>query len=249
MDSTTRSTNAYVVYSSQAAAIISASKLNGTIVLGRHLRADYLGRPSKVDNRRCVFVGNLNFVDEETFEEPQEDDEKHRRRPKGREPADLEEGLWRVFSQAGKVDSVRVVRDRETRVGKGFAYVQFSDENAVEAALLMNGKKFPPMLPRTLRVVRARKVKLRNKDSDATTRTLQRTLDQRGRRSNSRKAETGSGRSWVFEGHRASKKVDGKSKRTKPKARSGSKPNNRSSHRAAAFRAAGGKRRDSDRVA
>jgi nucleolar protein 12 len=56
------------------------------------------------------------------------------------------------------VESVRVVRDKTTRVGKGFAYVQFKDENAVEKALLFNGKAFPPLLPRTLRVTRAKNV-------------------------------------------------------------------------------------------
>jgi nucleolar protein 12 len=35
--------------------------------------------------------------------------------------------------------------------------VQFYDENSVEAALLLDGKKFPPLLPRNLRVVRAKR--------------------------------------------------------------------------------------------
>ena len=43
-----------------------------------------------------------------------------------RAPADVEEGLWREFGKAGTVESVRVVRDGKTRVGKGFAYVQFT---------------------------------------------------------------------------------------------------------------------------
>ena len=54
------------------------------------------------------------------------------------------------------MESVRVIRDSTTRVGKGIAYVQFDDQNAVEAALLYNEKKFPPMLPRKLRVSRAK---------------------------------------------------------------------------------------------
>ncbi|KAL8964397.1 MAG: hypothetical protein Q9183_004478 [Haloplaca sp. 2 TL-2023] len=85
-----------------------------------------------------------------------DDDTKTARKKKA--PSDVEEGLWRQFSKAGSVESVRVVRDATTRVGKGFAYVQFKDEVAAEKALLFNDKKFPPLLPRVLRVTRARKV-------------------------------------------------------------------------------------------
>ncbi|KAK9418130.1 putative RRM domain-containing protein [Seiridium unicorne] len=156
MSTTTKSTNAYVVYSSPLAARAALKALNGTIVLDRHLRADSVAHPSPVAHRRCVFVGNLGFVDDETVLTTDADGEtKAKKRTKT--PADFEEGLWRVFSQhAGKVESVRVPRDAKTRVGKGFAYVQFYDGNDVEAALLLDGKKFPPMLPRILRVSRAK---------------------------------------------------------------------------------------------
>ncbi|KAF2099319.1 RNA-binding domain-containing protein, partial [Rhizodiscina lignyota] len=142
MDATTKSTNAYAVYSTKEGAREAAKHLNGTVILDRYLRVDEVAHPAKVDHRRCVFVGNLGF-----------------------EPSDVEEGLWREFGKAGIVESVRVVRDAKTRVGKGFAYVQFTDENAVEAALLFNDKKFPPMLPRKLRVVRAKGMKRNQKNS------------------------------------------------------------------------------------
>ncbi|KAI1946505.1 Nucleolar protein 12 [Ophidiomyces ophidiicola] len=154
MDSTTKSTNAYIVYNTAAAAQ-KALSLNGTIVLGRHLRVDSISQPAPVDNKRCVFIGNLGFVDEEQMESATEDGKKQR---KPKPPADVEEGLWRIFNEhAGPVESVRVVRDPSTRVGKGFAYVQFHDQNGVEAALLLDGKTFPPMLPRKLRVNRAKR--------------------------------------------------------------------------------------------
>lgn len=129
MESTTKSTNAYVVYSSHSAARLAVSGLNGTVVLDRHLRVDSVAHPAGVDHRRCVFVGNLGFVDDETIlkikidEEGKEMAEKKKRT---KVPMDVEEGLWRVFGkEAGKVESVRVVRDPVTRIGKGIAYVQF----------------------------------------------------------------------------------------------------------------------------
>lgn len=125
MDSTTRSTNAYAVYSTLLAAKEAVIKLNGTIVLDRHLRVDGLAHPAKVDHRRCVFVGNLTFVDDETKINEAANEQNQKPIRKGKEPADAEEGLWRVFSKAGSVESVRVIRDKSTRVGKGFAYVQF----------------------------------------------------------------------------------------------------------------------------
>lgn len=125
MDSTTKSTNAYAVYSTPLAAKEAIIKLNGTVVLDRHLRVDRLAHPAKVDHRRCVFIGNLTFVDDETKINGTADEENQKPIRKGKEPADAEEGLWRLFSKAGSVENVRVIRDRSTRVGKGFAYVQF----------------------------------------------------------------------------------------------------------------------------
>ncbi|KAG5938945.1 hypothetical protein E4U59_003430 [Claviceps monticola] len=155
MGATTKSANAYVVFSTPAAARLVAAKMNGTVVLGRHIRVDSVAHPSPTDHRRCVFVGNLGFVDDETVINTNADGETVEKK-RTKVPADAEEGLWQTFSKAGKVENVRVVRDPKTRVGKGFAYVQFYDTNDVEAALLLNGKKFPPLLPRILRVVRAK---------------------------------------------------------------------------------------------
>ena len=126
LDATTKSTNAYVVYSTQIAAREAVKRLNATVVLDRHLRVDSVAHPSKVDHRRCVFVGNLGFVDDESNIQANEEEQGHaKKQKKSKPPSDVEEGLWRQFSTAGIVQSVRVVRDRATRVGKGFAYVQF----------------------------------------------------------------------------------------------------------------------------
>ncbi|KAH8675424.1 hypothetical protein BX600DRAFT_452638 [Xylariales sp. PMI_506] len=156
MSATTKSTNAYVVYSTPLAARAALKALNGTVVLDRHLRVDSVAHPTPTAHRRCVFVGNLGFVDDETVLNTNAEGETTTKK-RTKVPADIEEGLWRVFGkQAGRVESVRVPRDPNTRVGKGFAYVQFYDGNDVESALLLDGKKYPPMLPRILRVSRAK---------------------------------------------------------------------------------------------
>ena len=160
-DATAKSTNAYAVYKSTAMARTAVSKLNGTIVLDRHLRADSVAHPAKTDHRRCVFVGNLGFVDDESAIVSAENEDRLERtegakKRKAKPPGDVEEGLWRQFGKAGTVESVRVVRDAKTRVGKGFAYVQFQNGDVVDLALLYDGKKYPPMLPRKLRVTRAK---------------------------------------------------------------------------------------------
>lgn len=133
MDTTTRSCNAYAVYSTPAAARKAVSKLNATQVLERHIRVDSVAHPSPTDHRRCVFVGNLGFVDDETVMNTDAEGVTTSKK-RYKVPSDIEEGLWRVFNQkAGKVESVRVIRDPKTRVGKGFAYVQFYVSLKLEA--------------------------------------------------------------------------------------------------------------------
>ena len=250
MDQTTKSTNAYVVLSSSTAAATVVSKLNGSIVLDRHLRVDHSSTSSKPDHRRCIYVGNLPFVDEEKPLE-QTDDNGNIRRARPKTPADAEEGLWRTFAKAGTVTSVRMIRDKETRIGKGFAYVQFENENGVEAALLFNDKKYPPMLPRKLRVMRATKpTSKRNADraggdgKRTSTHSVQdRPSTDKSRSGNTdRRNKVSSGaKAFVFEGHRASNTAP---KASRNKKRS-SKPVNRSARRGAVFKASGGqKKRD-----
>ena len=177
MSATTKSTNAYAVYSTPLAARTALKALNGTVILDRHLRADSVAHPTPIDHRRCVFVGNLGFVDDETVLNINAEGETQTKK-RTKVPADIEEGLWRTFgTSAGKVESVRVPRDPKTRVGKGFAYVQFYDGNSVEGALLLDGKKFPPMLPRPLRVSRAKDPR---KTALATERTRKTRLEASG---------------------------------------------------------------------
>lgn len=274
MDATTPSTNAYVVYSTTQAARKAPAALNGSIVLDRHLRVDSVAHPAEVDHKRCVFVGNLDFVDEEPNESSDEGsdeeskDKKKKKKKKRSAPADVEEGLWRTFnehtgtsssSNKGNVESVRVVRDRATRVGKGFAYVQFYDPNCVEAALLLDGKKFPPLLPRKLRVVRAKKVKKKPSQgagSGANATELggarmslhgraEKLLGRGGAaklKAADSKPKSATDKPLVFEGQRASESGPKFKVKTKSRGAAKGKPKTRSSRRGAAFRAAGGKK-------
>ncbi|KAJ5902839.1 Nucleolar protein 12, partial [Penicillium taxi] len=256
LDETTPSTNAYAVYTTAQAARKAPTALNGTIVLDRHLRVDSIAHPAAIDNKRCVFVGNLDFVDQESPED------ENGKKKKARAPADIEEGLWRVFNEntgdtkdkkaKKNVESVRVVRDSTTRVGKGFAYVQFYDGNSVEQAILLNEKKFPPLLPRKIRVTRARKMPKKRDDSGGKNPRMaeaQKTLQGRaskllGRAGAAKVKEQGkgsiAGNGMVFEGHRA---TEGSSRVLKVKSKkSKGRPKNRSTYRAAAYRAAGGQK-------
>jgi nucleolar protein 12 len=256
MDATSKSTNAYAVYSTKVAAREAVKKLNGSMLLKRHLHVDSLAHPMKVDHRRCVFVGNLPFVDDES-QTPVAEGEK----PKKNKPAsDIEEGLWVHFAKCGKIESVRVVRDAKTRVGKGFAYVQFVDENGVEAALQLHEQKFPPMLPRKLRVTRC-KAEKKNKDkprgpppSKASGPSGKPGAGYKQKLTEEQKSQQGRARSmlgkvakaqtkegFVFEGHRASER-HGKSG-LKFKGSGGKKkgPNGRKS-RSAGWKKTGGKK-------
>ena len=113
MDATTKSTNAYVVYTTKLAAREAAARLNGSIVLDRHLRVDCVANPAEIDHRRCVFVGNLGFVDVDTNIKAAEGKGGNDPPRRAKEPADAEEGLWRQFEKAGTVESVRVIRDKQ----------------------------------------------------------------------------------------------------------------------------------------
>ena len=219
MESTTRSTNAYAVYTTKIAAREAVKRLNGSVLLKRHLHIDSVAHPAKIDHRRCVFVGNLPFVDDESQVPTAEGERK-----KGKIASDVEEGLWTHFAKAGKIESVRVVRDAKTRVGKGFAYVQFYDENGVEAALQYNEQKYPPMLPRKLRVTRCKAEKKMKKVTPRLappTKTgangkagyvAKMTDEQKSQQGRARSmlGKVAKAQGFVFEGHRA-KEGQGKS--------------------------------------
>ena len=62
-----------------------------------------------------LFVGNLPFSTDEN---------------------DLQE----MFESFGDIDEIRVITDRETGRSRGFAFVTFTEKEAADSALSMNGK-------------------------------------------------------------------------------------------------------------
>ena len=110
--------NAYVVFSSEEEAEKSL-KLNGSLLSGRHLRVDVVAKkPNEIkmeETRSSVFVGNLPFTADE-------------------------EKLRSCFTDCGNVESVRIIRDTKTGIGKGFGFVTFSDKSGVMFAVRQNKK-------------------------------------------------------------------------------------------------------------
>ncbi|KAJ3859457.1 hypothetical protein EV359DRAFT_50814 [Lentinula novae-zelandiae] len=119
---------------------------------GRVLRTS-----SDVDPKRCVFVGNLDFESKE--EDVRAYFEGIISAEKGPRPGEGTEEKDAKARSEGWVIRVRIIRDKDTQLGKGFAYVQFADRDCVDeilAAALEPGKlKFAK---RKLRVERCKTI-------------------------------------------------------------------------------------------
>lgn len=111
------SVNAYVVFKDKTPSRKASGRLNGHVFDHHHLRVDHVAHPAPRDNKRTIFVGNLDFEEKE-------------------------ETLWRYFNHHtdNDVELVRVVRDSKTNMGKGFALVMFKDSLSVNKALFLNDK-------------------------------------------------------------------------------------------------------------
>lgn len=125
--------NAYVVFSEKEPSLKCISKLNASLFEHTHLRVDHVAHPAPKDNKRTIFVGNLDFEEKE-------------------------ETLWRYFNSKtdNDVESVRVIRDSKTNLGKGFALVQFKDTLSVNKSLLLNDKPMSDEKKRKLRISKAK---------------------------------------------------------------------------------------------
>ncbi|XP_050978020.1 RNA-binding protein 34 isoform X1 [Labeo rohita] len=120
--------NAYIIFKEEAAAA-GALKWNGKeIEPGFHIRVDRVSKHSgQHDHKRSIFVGNL--------------------------PYDITElPLREHFEECGTVEAVRLVRDRDSGMGKGFGYILFESPDSVMLALKLDGSK---LLERKIRVKRS----------------------------------------------------------------------------------------------
>lgn len=125
--------NAYVVFK-EAETVANALDANGNLIDGNHICVDKADRKAQADSKNSVFVGNLplNVTDED---------------------------LWNCFEECGTVQSVRVVRDRNTGMGKGFGFVTFRGLDSVALALEMNGTEISERAIRVMPVEKRKAAK------------------------------------------------------------------------------------------
>lgn len=140
------------------AAKAAVEKCDGTVFMERMIRVDVVGREavekgkeSVGDPKLAVFVGNLDFASKEedlrAFFEGVVSAE--------RGPPPLKEDEEGVKKPNNWVTRVRIVRDKETQLGKGFAYIQFADRECVDEVLALEEQKLK-FAKRKLRVQRCK---------------------------------------------------------------------------------------------
>ncbi|KDQ33347.1 hypothetical protein PLEOSDRAFT_1032576, partial [Pleurotus ostreatus PC15] len=134
------------------AALLAAKEADGTTFMERIIRVDVAEKSSSPslretmgDPRLSIFVGNLDFASTEQdlrvyFEGVVATE-------RGPPPESDKESTW--------VTRVRIVRDKDTQLGKGFAYVQFIDRECVDELLSMEEGKLR-FAKRKLRVQRCK---------------------------------------------------------------------------------------------
>ncbi|KAK3580373.1 hypothetical protein CHS0354_001488 [Potamilus streckersoni] len=116
---------AYICFTTKEGAQ-KALESNGMQVEDLHIHVDLASQSTEKDKNRSIFVGNVPFDIEE-------------------------EALRNHFHDCGKIENVRVIRDRKTGLGKGFCYVLFHSKDSVSLALKLNNSK---LQKRQLRVMR-----------------------------------------------------------------------------------------------
>ncbi|CAA7261564.1 unnamed protein product [Cyclocybe aegerita] len=153
------------------AAFQAASKCDGSLFMERMLRADLVGKnrgkaaPRKDDDgvevpagileadpRLSVFVGNLDFASKE--EDLRAFFESVVTAERGA-PPEKDDGTMSETKKSSWVTRVRIVRDKDTLLGKGFAYVQLADRECVDELLALEESKLK-FAKRKLRVQRCK---------------------------------------------------------------------------------------------
>ncbi|KAF8624390.1 hypothetical protein AX15_005876 [Amanita polypyramis BW_CC] len=149
------------------AAQIVARQCDGTLFMDRLIHTDVVRKSSTGESaaepKLTVFVGNLDFATKEedlrVFFESMLSNERGGSPPKpeDKEKEKEENAENKVKKARTWVTHVRIVRDRETQVGKGFAYVQLVDRECVDEILALEEDKLK-FAKRKLRVERCKTV-------------------------------------------------------------------------------------------
>ncbi|XP_056442706.1 RNA-binding protein 34 [Gadus chalcogrammus] len=121
-----QSLNAYVVFKDEEGACKALERNGLEVAKDFVIRVDSV-TDSTHDHKRSVFVGNLAF--------------------------ELTEATLREhFEGCGAVTAVRLIRDKNTGLGKGFGYILFESADSVQLALKLDGT---PLATRKVRVKRS----------------------------------------------------------------------------------------------
>ncbi|KAL4639894.1 RNA-binding protein 34 [Arapaima gigas] len=108
-----QSINSYVVFKTEDSAARALKRNGMEITKGFHIRVDLASKANSHNHKKSVFVGNLPF---DVTELP----------------------VRQHFEQCGGIEAVRLVRDRNSGMGKGFGYILFENADAVQLALKLN---------------------------------------------------------------------------------------------------------------
>jgi nucleolar protein 12 len=134
---TKSSKNAYILYSEKEETEKAAKEMANMKLGERHLSVDTDNQEGrKHDFETTLFVGNLPWVVDE-------------------------EEIRDFFQEAGEVLNVRVIRDPNTQIGKGFCYVQMKTKQDLKVAL--ETRQTEKFKNRYLRVKKATPVERREK--------------------------------------------------------------------------------------
>ena len=108
----------------------AVAALDNIQYMGHTLRADTIGG-GKSDPKRTVFVGSLDFASREDdvrvfFEGLVSAERGPRSAVTGDDSDSDDQSTHEAKSKTSWVTRVRIIRDKDTQLGKGFAYVQFA---------------------------------------------------------------------------------------------------------------------------
>ncbi|XP_062927727.1 RNA-binding protein 34 [Mobula hypostoma] len=125
--------NAYVVFRHYNDAVRALTRNGYELKSGFNIRVDLAIKSDVYDHRRSIFLGNLSY--------------------------DIQENDVRDhFCGCGDIKWVRIVRDQESGMGKGFGYVLFQSMDAVTLALELNNSELQGRKVRVSRSVKKERV-------------------------------------------------------------------------------------------